>query len=287
MPATLHPALERMASSDEDSLQEVADYLKGRTAPGADRVRALHDWVVDRIAYDGAAYRAYFEGSNKTLPPQDPESVFRRRVAVCAGYSKLLKKLGDLAGEQIVYLAGDADAMNGVVSHARNAAKVGDGWVLIDATWNSGYLTEDYEFVKRFGTGYLFAPPTFFVATHFPDDSRWQLLAEPLDRGEFLRAPKLTPGFFLAGLKLVSPTRSLVDTAGSVDVVVENPQARRLSATACHEGKCERCANEGKGATRLTCALPNRGKSSVRLFASVNENTRTLQQVLLLEVNNR
>ena len=44
------------------------------------RVKALHDYVADRVVYDVEAYRS------RKFPPQDAPTVFRTRRSVCAGY---------------------------------------------------------------------------------------------------------------------------------------------------------------------------------------------------------
>lgn len=280
-PRELHPVVRAMTAKDEATMQAVATHIKDRTKPGRDRVRALHDWVADRIAYDGEAFRT------RNIPAQDADTVFRRRIAVCAGYSLLLKRLGQLAGEDILYVTGDAGGAAGLERHAWNAARVDGGWVLLDSTWDAGYLDDEFRFVKSFDTAYAFPPPIFFAASHFPEERRWQLLERPIDRGEFLRMPKLQADFFRAHLTLKEPQRSQVDAIGSVDVVVDNPDGRYLSATACKDGKCDRCKNEGKGATRLTCALPETGSYRVRLFAAVGSERGMLDQVLEVDVTSR
>lgn len=258
-PAALHPVVVAMTSSDEGSVESVAAYLKARTRPGADRVRALHDWVADRIAYDGEAFR------DRQFPPQDAETVHRTRKAVCAGYARLLTRLGQLADERIVYLVGEAKALGGVWGHAWNAAQLDGGWVLMDATWSAGGLDPSFRFQKDFSTDFLFAPPAFFAETHLPDEPDWQLLEPPLDRVAFLRSHGRTPAFFGSGIEIVSPPAN-ADVGFPFDVVVRNPAGRFVVASVCPKGAdCAVCEGAGPGAERHSCRAPWRGEVQVRV----------------------
>ncbi|MEM6839299.1 MAG: hypothetical protein AAF609_20945 [Cyanobacteria bacterium P01_C01_bin.120] len=54
-------------------------------------------------------------------------SFFQRRVAVCAGYVKLLEVLSQAIGEEIVYVTGGSHSSTSdleVQSHTWNAAKI-------------------------------------------------------------------------------------------------------------------------------------------------------------------
>ena len=71
-------------------LDLLVDEPLGHFPHPAGRLKAAHDWVADRIAYDAPAYAVH------KYPPQDAETVFARRVGVCAGYAELLAALGPL-----------------------------------------------------------------------------------------------------------------------------------------------------------------------------------------------
>src|SRR4029450_4661324 len=113
------------------------------------------DYVADRIAYDTDAYRRREFGN------QDAPTVFQRRTGVCAGYANLLAALGKVTGDDIRVVTGDARTDGSDLTgegHAWNVVRVGERWALVDATWDSGNLTES-GFEKEYDTDYLFAPP--------------------------------------------------------------------------------------------------------------------------------
>jgi len=271
MEASLHPAVANMPAEVETSIASVAQYIAQQEKDPFLRMKALHDYVADRIAYDAPAFFGQVP-----RPPQDAETVFRTRKAVCAGYAKLLEALGQAIGEEIVYVVGDSRTqisdLNGG-SHAWNAAKIEGSWYLIDATWDSGYVN-DSSFTKRYSTSYLLTPPDVMVISHFPNEPEWQLLAQPLSRGDFLRQPMLRPNFFAQGLKLISPTRSQTEIRDEAVIQLENPNQRWLMASYGSKGsqQTERCAEATSQASQLSCPLPGSGTYEVRLFSGAQQS---------------
>ena len=266
--AELHPLVRGMPADRATSIESVARHIADNEHDPLLRVKALHDFVADRVAYDGPAY------VSRTFPPQDAETVFRTKTAVCAGYAQLMVALGEAAGVEIVYVVGDArkDSLTGE-SHAWNAVRIEGEWHLLDATWNAGHL-EGSRFVKRYRTTNLFTPPEVFGLSHFPDDEEWQLREEPLTRGEFFRQPMMRPEFYANGMTLVSPTRSQVDVDDRVEVLVDNPRSRfmlakyrprtaRLGQSSSGEGDCR--VDNGRRA-KILCDFPRPGRWEVLLF---------------------
>ncbi|MBK8259572.1 MAG: transglutaminase [Polyangiaceae bacterium] len=266
LPKALHFVVADMPRDAETSIRAVAEYIAQRESDPAGRFRAAHDWVADRIAYDGPSYVAH------KYPPQDAETVFRTRTGVCAGYSKLLAALGRALGLEVEYVVGDArgsgDSEQGE-SHAWNAVKIGDQYYLADATWNSGYLNGS-TFTKNFRTDYLFTPPHVFGLDHFPNLTKWQLRSTPITRGDFFRQAMMTPRFYAEGRELLSPTRSQVTVSGPFTAEIKTPPGLFTLASWTVFGQPQRthCETENGTTARVTCNLPAKGKYTVMLFSS-------------------
>jgi hypothetical protein len=262
----LHPAVANMPASVETSIASVAQYIASQEKDPMLRVKALHDYVADRIAYDAPNY---FAGN---YPPQDAETVFQRRVAVCAGYAKLLEALGQAIGEEIVYVTGDSRSSTSDLegqSHAWNAAKINGQWYLIDATWDSGSVDRASGFKKGYKTDYLFPPPEVMGITHFPAEESFQLRAQPITRGEFLRQPMMRARFFAEGMKLVAPMRSQTDTNQNAVIELQNPNQRWLLPSYALKGaaQAEYCLESATQGPVITCPLPTSGAYEVSLFS--------------------
>ena len=266
LPTTLHPLVVDMPATVETSLEDVARYIAANEPDRWQRIKALHDYVADRVAYDTVAY------FSRDMPPQDANTVFRTHKGVCAGYAQLLAAMGVAAGEEIVVVVGDARTESSDLTgegHAWNAAQIDGAWYLIDPTWDSGHL-EGQEFVKAYTTSNLFTPPTVFSITHFPDETRWQLHDPPIARGDFFRQPVMRPEFFASGLELISPRRSQVDVDGAFDVQLRRPEGRYIlgrykSDAGSDEG---RCTVTHAATTTVHCPLPGPGTYHVDLFGS-------------------
>lgn len=272
-PEALHPAVAGMPKDAEASIATVARYIAERESDPTGRFRAAHDWVADRIAYDGPSYVAH------RYPPQDAETVFRTRTGVCAGYAQLLTALGKALGLEVAYVVGDArtsgDSESGE-SHAWSAVRLGDRYYLADATWDSGSLSGS-TFKKRFSTDYLFTPPEVFGQDHFPRDARWQLREKPISRGDFFRQAMMTPRFHAEGRELLSPLRSQVTVDGPFTAELRTPAGLFTLATWSLAGQGDRaeerthCKTQNGPVTRVTCELPGKGRYAVQLFSSPKE----------------
>jgi transglutaminase-like putative cysteine protease len=269
LPAQIHPAVAALPASEEGSLTSVARYVARQEPDSWMRVKALHDYVADRVSYDVEALRS------KTYPPQDAETVFRTRRSVCAGYANLLAAMGRAAGEEIVVVGGDSRTSGGELTgqgHAWNAARINGRWVLLDATWDAGPVT-DGRFVKRYSTDFLFAPPEVLGLSHFPDEEQWQLRRPALSRGEFLRQPMMRPRFYSEGFTLVSPDRPQVTVDRVVEVSLRNPRRRYVMARYERRDGAVRadCDVEQGPAVSVRCALPDEGKYRVVLLSNREE----------------
>lgn len=266
MRPTLHPVVAKMPASAETSPAAVAKYIAQREDDPYLRVKALYDYVADRIRYDAPALAA------GDYPPQDPETVFRTRKAVCAGYAKLLEAMADAVGIEMVYVTGVSREMGGDVAgggHAWNAVQIRGKWYLIDATWAAGTV-EGAQFTKRYTTDYLFTPAEVFGVDHFPDDARWQLRKDPLTRGEFVRQPMLKAAFFERGYALLDPKRSQISVEDVARITVERPAEQHLIAALYDTGGAEagRCQVAGHTPATIRCPINRPGTYQVRMFSS-------------------
>jgi hypothetical protein len=264
----LHPAVVSMPHEAEASITTVAAYIREHEPSDAGRLKAAHDWVADRVAYDAPAFLA------GKYPPEDAESVFRSRLAVCAGYATLMEALGKALGLEVSYISGDArNALTKETGagHAWNAAHIDGRDVLMDVTWDSGSVN-GAKFVKGYTTDYYLTPPEVFAINHFPSDARWQLLATPISRGDFFRQPMVTPRFFAEHRELISPLRSQVTVRGPLDIEMRTPPGLFTLATWKQDGGTPTdCAVTRGEVTRVHCDLPVRGAYRVELFSNVQQ----------------
>lgn len=264
---SLHPAVASMPKSAETSISAVAHYIAKHEKDPTMRIKALHDWVADRIAYDGDAY---YSGN---IPPQDAQTTFEKRVSVCAGYANLLSALGAAINEKIVVVEGNARLDSSEYkltgnAHAWNAANIQGHWYLIDACWDSGFTSREKGFSKEYRTDYLLPPPKVMIKDHLPDDKTWQLLAKPLTQGEFFRQPMMSPAFQAANLTLLSPDRARNEMGKNAVATVKNPGKVWLETALEQNGASVGFASDATNSemAQLQQTLPNSGIYRMNIF---------------------
>jgi len=160
----LHPVVAAMPAHAETSIEAVAHYIANRVLDPIDRIKALHDWVADRIAYDARVLRS-------DVPIEDavPDEVFRNRIGVCAGYARLLERLGAAIDIPIKTVHGATS--QGM--HAWNVVEISGRRLQIDATWDAGYV-RGARFIKEYSTEY-------FLFAHRADHGPYEERAPNLD----------------------------------------------------------------------------------------------------------
>lgn len=269
--STLHPAVVSMPPEVETSIKSVAKYIAKKEKDPVMRIKALHDYVADRVAYDADSYYA------GVYPSQDAEVVFKTHKSVCAGYANLLSALAAAIGEKIIVVGGDArDDKNGDKltgeGHAWNAAFINNKWWLMDVTWDSGSVSREKGFTKEYRTNYFLLPPEVMIQDHYPDEQTWQLLAKPLSQGEFLRQPMLRPSFQAADLKLISPRRVRNEVGDSTaTVILKNPDHLWLMAGLEQNGRDLGPGTEPNNNESVVLEMPLPAKGTYRMNMFLNK----------------
>jgi transglutaminase-like putative cysteine protease len=285
LPVAADPIVTGMPEATQTSIDAVGQYLASKFTDKKQLVKAIHDYVVLRLSYDYGALEKIMKHDYANTPSQDAEDVFASKTAVCAGYARLMVALGKAANVEIAYVTGyirdstrrlslDATGQPNLegVSHAWNAVKIDEHWYLIDATWDDPTNGEPT-------TTYLFTPPKLMTYDHLPEDSAWQLRADPITLGDFVRQPLLSPSIGEYGLELVAPTRSQITVDGDAEIILANPKNAAISAVARRdgerEGKDTRCnVKTTAQQTKVTCELPA-GEWDVQLFAAHEADTKS------------
>lgn len=207
----LHPLIAKMTPETEKSIKSVADYIAENESDPYLRIKAIHDYVTNRVEYDLDVLTTGYR------PKQDAQTVFKTHQAVCEGYAKLFQALAKAMGEEVVYVRGRVREEFAPVDfipfylragtskhdwtlHAWNAVKIDGSWQLVDTTWDDNKQ-------NKYSADYLMLPPQAMIVSHFPHLSAWQLLAQPRNRKNFENSPILKPQFFAQGLTLIAPQK--------------------------------------------------------------------------------
>lgn len=132
-----------------------------------DKAYAAFCWIRANISYDN--YTKWQRRYGSSGANQSPDAVIASGRGVCAGMANLFTALAQRMGLESVVVTGRASGAR-QERHAWNAVKIDGKWGLVDITRHT-----------------FLAPPEEFLARHFPDNPRWQLLDKPLTYEEWLQ----------------------------------------------------------------------------------------------------
>ncbi len=199
------------------------------------KVRAIFIWITENIAYD---YKYYNEGNSNTgfrcSGKKDDcdkariewenaiiDRVLDKEKAVCSGYSRLFKRMCELAGIKSEVVPGytkKSPYQIGVplnVTHAWNAVYLDDQYYFLDATWAAGncVANEDgdklVEFKKDYHDYYWLTPTAKFMRNHYPENDKW-VTQKNYTKELFFNGPYYAPQI-LDKIELISPTTGMLN----------------------------------------------------------------------------
>ena len=262
----------------KESLSRLAAYLIEPAKNEKEKARAIFRWITQNIAYDS---EGYFSGDYGDL---SPGGVLKSGVAVCSGYSMLFNSLGQEAGLEVVNINGYSkgydyevgESVDGKTNHAWNAVKIDGKWHLLDATWGSGYLNENGEFVREFDEHYFLTPPQEYIYGHLPENQKWQLLDRSISSQEYKELAYLQPPFFQSGLSIISHPKSVIETENRVTISLSAPDnALLLAQLEQNNNSLERSltfAQKDQGEYKVHALFPRPGEYTLRLFTKLKDD---------------
>lgn len=129
--------VDRLSETDQEicaAVQKVISALITADMTDYDKVKTIHDFVINTCAYDTSTEDPY------ALPDSSfsIEGVIIKEVAVCQGYAETFKLFMNLLDVENQFVIGTADG----ISHAWNLVKIDGNWYHVDTTWDDP-TTED------------------------------------------------------------------------------------------------------------------------------------------------
>lgn len=185
---------------------DIVSYANQNITDSVEKAKFVYYWIGLNIEYDYDLYfnksgDDYYNYQQKFSYNYNPGFVFQKRMGVCIGYSTLFKWFMDAFGIKSEIVIGYIrDERNRYVEidsdydfrHAWNVIKLNNRWMIVDATWG----TSNDENISDF---YFDVNPIRSIITHYPEDSKWQLLEKPLTLEEFNDSKFIKPIWFLWG----------------------------------------------------------------------------------------
>lgn len=192
---------------DLNNLALLAHQLTNNLTSDVEKFRSIYTWVCNNIKGDfkqdnivSEKIREFKNDSigylkwNTKFKKIAFEKLLKQKKTMCTGYAYLIKELCFLANIECEIINGygrttetNTNALE-LTNHSWNAVKLNNKWYLCDATWSSGYLSEETRFIKDYNDGYFLTEPILFAKNHYPLEKKW-LLDEALINSEFVASP--------------------------------------------------------------------------------------------------
>ncbi len=181
-------SIDRLVKKVPDSLSNhiihVHRYLDSIGIDDEGRIRAFYMWIITNIKYEDQVELLYdknilfYMGSNNCV---SPVCVFKKKKAVCEGFSKLFQFFCQQSGIE-AYTIGGYISKNGTLqdraTHSWNVAKINEEWRFFDLTWAYAHL--EHSGIKRSTNEFYMVDPHEFVLSHIPLVPMWQFIETPV-----------------------------------------------------------------------------------------------------------
>ncbi|MGI8950843.1 MAG: transglutaminase domain-containing protein [Chitinophagaceae bacterium] len=234
---SFHSANKRQKNLQGNCPDSLAKYLTENSTTDIEKVTSIFLWITDNIAYHVISYNkpynnsAFFwdedDDTSAELKPLDErvaEMVLKKRLAVCDGYARLFKTLCNDAGIKSEVITGYARTNGNSqfrCNHKWNAVMIDSNWYLLDATWASGYINYNNEFVKDYDERYFLTPPKDFIEDHYPENFQWTLLQNPSTLREFYRTPFKGSAYNTYNILSYKPSNGIINANVGDTIVFE------------------------------------------------------------------
>lgn len=171
---------------DEVVLEKLAYKITRNSRTDKEKLSDIYLWIASNISYDHELARNKdLQRSIYTSEANVVSEVLRRKMALCGGFSFLLRDLCYKLGIESEVIHGytksysDLDRRE-MPHHTWNAVYLEGEWKLIDITWAIGHGESDNP-----DSFWFLTSPEEFIRSHYPEDVRWTLLENPISFTEF------------------------------------------------------------------------------------------------------
>lgn len=273
-----------------NSVTELANILSQYATTDLEKARLIYSWITHNIAYDPPALLELLSGN---YPDISTQTVLMKRKTICSGYANLYQKLAQAMGLNSVIILGYAKGFDYIVgddnkvNHAWNGVEIDGEWYLIDATWGAGTVSNS-TFNRQFNDYYFASSPDEFIYSHFPEKSKWQLLARPYTRQEFDAFPEVSDALFDNQVELVSHKNKTIYADGRLDITLKAPQnVVAIANLKSGDNSLEEnytFVQHQQGYIKVSAAFPSKGNYKLDIFAKQKYNSNSYPHVVTYQI---
>ena len=254
-----------IGDNDKGTLEEFCSYLSSKASnlDEEQKVKLAYKWITENIVYDT-------EGVKAKTEERDPDKFFQSRKTVCTGYAHLLYRLlisMNYDENKILNVTGmgKGEGYNVYeepkVNHEWNAVKINEKWCLLDATWD--FNKTDY--------AYFCTKPECFGRDHWPENSEYQFLDNPINKETFHNYVFTTGAFCELNAEIIEDKSIYNSCKGSFTVKYDVDYKTELYIQEKEEKKFNYTINNIDKGFKVEYLFEPKGKYELLLFM-LNEN---------------
>ncbi|XP_047130031.1 kyphoscoliosis peptidase isoform X1 [Hydra vulgaris] len=176
------------------------------------------------------------------------------------------------------------DSINNEIYHSWNAVYLDQTWWLLDVVWASGYLDADMDFIRDYNEHYFLCDPEEFIYDHYPKDTFWQLLDEPMSNNAFKNLPFYSRNFFLSQMKPLTHSLGLIECKETekLHLKFKITKSNVEYFTILYDMANNEVVNEGmrlyttEKLLHIFIIIPHQGEFLLKLFEKTSKNVTSL-----------
>ena len=176
--------MDQLPPAQEQTIPAIASYITQHFSTDEDKIAAVFYWTAHALRYDvpGSTNGQYDQQDTA----QKIQSALATRKGVCMHYSEVFKALAVACGIPTELVVGYTKQFGKISTqtHQWCASQINGSWELFDPTWGAG-VVDNQEYRQQFNLFYFNTPPVELVASHYPFNYVWQLLANPISPEQF------------------------------------------------------------------------------------------------------
>ena len=140
--------------------QVKSDILSHATGTDYDKIKYVHDWLVENVTYDETLTKPHIRDAYGTLVNKE---------AVCEGYAETFQMLMNELNIPSIMIVGTGTNSEGQTeAHAWNYVQLEGKWYGVDTTWDDPIIIGGGRQTTQMKTKYLVKGSNAFNGTHYP-----------------------------------------------------------------------------------------------------------------------
>lgn len=198
--------------------QELSSLITSDFETDVQKVEAIFYWITHNIAYDYKLAqkrkkeekkrnsKKYTKEQIKEKEKKDLITTLKKKKGICHEYSLLFSTLCKASNIACQRIEGWSKTNPLKISsmgekHAWNLVYVGGSWEMVDATYGSGYLDEEENFVFDFNDNYYMTDKQIFSLNHFPITKSAELPGALINKELYKNYPIIGDGYIECKVK--------------------------------------------------------------------------------------